>query len=325
MTYPQLDTREACVAADVNDPLGSFRDRFSLPDGIIYLDGNSLGVLPKGAPERASHVIHQEWGTDLIGSWNKNHWFDLPARIGGKLADLLGGTEGACVATDTTSLNVFKALGAALDIQRQDHPERRVIISERENFPSDLYMIEGMIRTLDKGYELRLIDEELSLEAALGDDVAVVLLTQVNYRTGRLWDMAAETAKIQAAGALAIWDLCHSVGAVPISLDAANADFAVGCTYKYLNGGPGSPAFVWVADRHVNRAWQPLSGWWGHDKPFEMAVNYEPSQGIRRYLTGTQPIISLATMEVGIDIALEVDDQALRAKSLELTSLSTLR
>lgn len=321
MNRARLSTREECVAADARDALAHFRDRFDLPEGIVYLDGNSLGVLPKAAPARASEVIHQEWGTDLIGSWNTHHWFDLPVRIGAKIADLVGGTAGACVATDTTSLNVFKALGAALDIQRQDHPERRVIISERENFPTDLYMIEGMIRTLDKGYELRLIDDEHPLEEALGTDVAVVLLTQVNYRTGRLWDLAAETARIQASGALAIWDLCHSVGAVPIGLDAANADFAVGCTYKYLNGGPGSPAFVWVADRHVNRAWQPLSGWWGHDRPFEMAVGYEPSQGIRRYLTGTQPMISLATMEVGVDLALEVDEEALRAKSLELTSL----
>ena len=321
MSNTPLFTRDDCVAADRVDTLASFRDRFDLPDGVIYLDGNSLGVLPKDASARANHVIHQEWGTDLIGSWNKNHWFELPTRIGTKIAKLIGGTAGACVATDTTSLNIFKVLGAALDIQRQEHPERRIIISERENFPSDLYMIEGMIRTLDRGYELRLVDDEHSLDDLLGDDVAVVLLTQVNYRTGRLWNMVEETAKIQSAGALAIWDLCHSAGAVPVELDAANADFAVGCTYKYLNGGPGSPAFAWVADRHVNRAWQPLSGWWSHERPFDMAVTYEPSAGIRRYLTGTQPIISLATMEVGIDIALEADQQELRAKSLALTSL----
>lgn len=321
MTELPLLSREACVAEDARDPLASFRDRFELPADVIYLDGNSLGVLPKTASDRANQVIHQEWGADLITSWNAHGWFELPAKIGAKIATLLGGEAGACVATDTTSLNIFKALGAAFDIQRQDQPSRRVIVSERENFPSDLYMIEGMIHTLDKGYELRLIDEDLSLDEALDDSVAVVLLSQVNYRSGRLWDMVQETAKIQAKGALVIWDLCHSAGAVPIALDEANADFAVGCTYKYLNGGPGSPAFVWVADRHVNRAWQPLSGWWGHEKPFEMAVAYQPSSGIRRYLTGTQPIISLATMEMGIDIALEVDDVALRTKSLDLTSL----
>lgn len=321
MHHQLLTSREACVEADFNDPLAPFRDRFDLPEDIIYLDGNSLGVLPKDAPERAHRVIHQEWGADLIGSWNKHHWFELPTRIGQKISDLLGGTGGACVATDTTSLNLFKALGAALDIQRQQHPERRIILSERENFPSDLYMIEGMIHTLDKGYELRLIDEDTELADALTDDVAVVVLTQVNYRTGKLRDITAETAAIHAVGALAIWDLCHSAGAVPIDLHAAAVDFAVGCTYKYLNGGPGSPAFVWAADHHVNRARQPLSGWWSHERPFDMSVEYEPSQGIRRYLTGTQPMISLATMEVGIDIALEVDQEELRKKSLELTSL----
>ncbi|QBE48774.1 kynureninase [Leucobacter triazinivorans] len=316
-----LLTREDCLSADERDPLAMYRNRFDLPEGIIYLDGNSLGVLPRDAAARANRVIHQEWGTDLIGSWNTHRWFEMPVRIGEKISELIGGTGGACVATDTTSLNIFKTLGAALDIQSQDHPRRRVVVAERESFPTDLYMAEGMIRTLDSGYELRLIDDALTLDDALDDDVAVVLLTQVNYRTGRLWDMAATTSKIQAAGALVIWDLCHSIGAVPIALGSANVDFAVGCTYKYLNGGPGSPAFVWVADRHVNRARQPLSGWWGHQKPFEMTVRYEPSTGIRRYLTGTQPMISLATMEVGVDIALEVDQTALRTKSLELTSL----
>ena len=316
-----LTTREACVHADAADALASFRERFSLPQGIIYLDGNSLGALPKAAGERARDVIDREWGTDLIASWNTNDWFDLPVRIGAKLAKLLGGETGACVATDTTSINVFKALGAALEIQRERHPERRVIVSERENFPTDLYMVEGMIEFLDRGYELRLIDDSLAAEQAIGDDTAVVLLTQVNYRSGRQWNVNELTALAHERGALIIWDLCHSAGAVPIALDEARADFAVGCTYKYLNGGPGSPAFIWVAERHVSRARQPLSGWWGHKSPFEMAVSFEPVDGARRFLTGTQPIISLATMEVGLDIALEVDEQALREKSLALTSL----
>lgn len=314
-------TREACLEADRRDPLASHRERFDLPDGVIYLDGNSLGALPKDAPARAAEVIHQEWGRDLIGSWNTHDWFGLPARIGAKIARLAHGASGACVATDTTSINVFKAVGAALEIQRQDQPQRRVIVSERENFPTDLYMVEGLIRFLDRGYELRLVDDDHPLEEALDDDVAVVLLTQVNYRTARLWDMVATTAQIHAAGALAVWDLCHSIGAVPVRLDDAQADFAVGCTYKYLNGGPGAPAFIWVADRHVNRTWQPLAGWWGHDNPFEMAVSYTPKAGIHRFLVGTQAIISLATMEVGLDIALSVDEDQLRRKSLELTSL----
>ncbi|MBK0421228.1 kynureninase [Leucobacter sp. CSA2] len=317
----ELTTREACVAADAADPIAHFRERFTLPDGLIYLDGNSLGVLPAAAPARAADVVTREWGTDLIGSWGKNDWFETPVRIGEKLARLLGGSEGAAVATDTTSINVFKALGAAIGIQAEDHPERRVIVSERENFPTDLYMVEGLITLLDRGYELRLVDGPDDIDAALGEDVAVVLLTHVNYRTGRMWDMAGVTAKIHAAGALAIWDLCHSAGAAPVELDAADADFAVGCTYKYLNGGPGSPAFLWLAARHQDRAQNPLSGWWGHNVPFEMALNYTPSDGARRFLVGTQPMISLATMEVGVDIALEVDQAELRAKSLALTNL----
>lgn len=321
MTPNALTTREACLDADRRDPLAGYRDRFDLPEGVIYLDGNSLGALPKDAPARAAAVIREEWGHDLIASWNSHDWFELPVRIGAKLSRLIAGESGACVATDSTSVNIFKALGAALDIQRQDRPERRVIISERENFPTDLYLVEGLIRFLDRGYELRLVDDDHPLEEMLGDDVAVVLLTQVNYRTGRLWDIVTTTRHVHEVGALAIWDLCHSVGAVPVRLDDAQADFAVGCTYKYLNGGPGAPAFIWVADRHVNRSWQPLSGWWGHRAPFEMAVDYAPSDGIRRYLVGSQPIISLATMEVGLDIALSVDETQLRRKSIELTSL----
>lgn len=320
-TLTLIENREDCVAADRQDPLAHYRDRFTLPEGVIYLDGNSLGVLPTEAPARAARVIAEEWGQGLVRSWNSHHWFDLPVRIGDKLARLIGGTAGQCVATDTTSINVFKTLGAALDMQREDHPERRVIVSERENFPSDLYVVEGMIGLLDQGYELRLIDESFTLTDALDDNVAVVLLTHANYRTGRIWDIPTVTAQIHAQKALVIWDLCHSAGAVPVALDAARADFAVGCTYKYLNGGPGSPAFVWVSERHLARAKQPLSGWWGHAKPFDMAVGFDPAESGRKFLTGTQPIISLATMEVGIDIALSVDEDELRAKSLELTSL----
>ncbi|WP_197061121.1 kynureninase [Microbacterium mangrovi] len=320
-----LSSREACVAADQTDPLRPFRDLFDLPPGVIYLDGNSLGALPKAAVERAASVVTVEWGRDLIGSWNTHDWFALPTRIGDKIAQLIGGTPGSCVATDTTSINVFKALAAALGIQREDAPARRVIVSEQENFPSDLYIIEGIIGMLGhpdgRPYELRLIDDEHPLADALDDDVAVVLLTGVNYRTGAWWDMDATTAEIHAAGALAVWDLCHSIGAVPVDVTAADADFAVGCTYKYLNGGPGSPAFVWVSPKHAARAKQPLSGWWGHARPFEMAVGYDPAPGAASFLVGTQPIVSLATMEVGIDIALSADGQQLRSKSLALTDL----
>lgn len=314
-------TREACLIADQQDPLAGFRQRFDLPANTFYLDGNSLGVLPKGALERSRQVITGEWGHDLIRSWNTAGWFDMPARLGDKLAPLLGAGPGETVVTDTTSLNLFKALAAALRIQRQAHPERKVILSERDNFPTDLYMIQGMIEFLQQGYELRLIDEALPQEQALDEDVAVLLLSHVNYRTGYLYDMAAVTRSAHQRGALAIWDLAHSAGALQVDLNGADADFAVGCTYKYLNGGPGSPAFIWVAPRHQNAFWQPLSGWWGHAKPFEMAADYAPAQGIRRFLCGTQPIVSLALVECGLDVARQVDAQQLRAKSLALTDL----
>lgn len=316
-----LNTRVDCEAADLADPLRSFRDEFSLPGGVVYLDGNSLGARPTAASERAREVVELEWGNDLIGSWNKNHWFELPTRIGSKIAELVAGGKGGCVATDTTSINIFKALGAALEIQREEHPERRVVISERENFPTDLYMVEGMVEFLNDGYELRLVDDEESLAAALGPDVAVVLLTHVNYRTGRMWRLSQVTELVHEHHALVVWDLCHSAGAVPVDLAAVDADFAVGCTYKYLNGGPGSPAFIWVSDKYIARAKQPLTGWWSHRQPFEMQVEYSPAEGAQKFLCGTQPIISMATMEVGIDIALRVDPALLREKSLALTSL----
>lgn len=316
-----LSTREDCILADERNPLRSSRDNYDLPEDVIYLDGNSLGVAPRAAHERALQVLNQEWATDLISSWNKNHWFDLPLRLGDKIAELLGSTSGSCVVTDSTSINLFKALGTVLQIQQIDCPSRHVIVSERDNFPTDLYMVEGMIELLDRGYELKLVDDEHPLEDLLDDSVAAVLLTHVNYRTGALWNMEESTKQIHDAGALVIWDLCHSAGAVPVHLDAANADFAIGCTYKYLNGGPGSPAFLWVAERHQNRVNQPLSGWWGHAKPFDMAVGYAPTDGIRRFLTGTQPIISMTTMEAGIDLALQVNQETLREKSLELTNL----
>ncbi|MDP5226955.1 MULTISPECIES: kynureninase [Arthrobacter] len=314
-------TRAACEQADAQDPLAGYRSEFALPEGVIYLDGNSLGALPRAAVERGGTVLAEEWGRDLIGSWNKNHWFELPVRIGEKLNRLLGGGDGGCVATDTTSVNLFKALAAALRIQAEDAPERTVIVSERENFPTDLYITEGLIELLGAGHELRLIDAPGELDGALGADVAVVLLTQVNYRTGALWDMVETTRRIHDAGALAVWDLCHSAGAVPISLAGDGADFAVGCTYKYLNGGPGSPAFIWASSRHLGRAVSPLSGWWSHAKPFDMAPGYAPAADARKFLVGTQPILSMATMEVGVDLALSVDQDALRAKSLELTGL----
>lgn len=314
-------TREACQVLDEQDPLGAFRDEFAIPEGVIYLDGNSLGARPKAALERAQQVIADEWGQGLIRSWNTAGWFDLPVRLGGQLSDLLGGGAGTTVVTDTTSINLFKALFAAVRIQAEDAPGRRVIISERDNFPTDLYIIDGVISTLEGDYEVRLIDADHPLEEALDDSVAAVVLSHVNYRTGRLWDLPAVTASVQQAGALMLWDLCHSAGAVPIALADSGADLAVGCTYKYLNGGPGSPGFIWVAQRHQNRFSQPLSGWWGHSRPFAMETAYEPADGIRRFLSGTQPITSLSMVETGLDAHLRVDQDQLRHKSLAQTDL----
>lgn len=321
MEFVLPTTRQACIAADAADPLRAFKDQFILPEGVIYLDGNSLGARPRTSLEVATRVLEQEWGTGLIRSWNTAGWFELPGRLGNKLAALIGAGQDEVVITDTTSLNLFKCLAAALRIQKAADPARKVILTERDNFPTDIYMAEGIVDFLDQGYSVRLIDDELTLTDALGPDVAVVALSHVNYRTGNMWDMAATTADVHDAGALVVWDLAHAAGAVPVDLVGTNADFAVGCTYKYLNGGPGSPAFIWVNALHQDRFWQPLSGWWGHARPFAMEDSYEPATGIGRFLCGTQPILSMALVECGLDISLGTDMAALHAKSLALTDL----
>ena len=324
MSSPPI-TLADCRAMDARDALAGLREQVALPEGVLYLDGNSLGAAPRTAPARARQVIAEEWGEGLIRSWNTAGWFDLPRRLGGKLARLMGAGNDEVVVTDTTSANLFKVLAAALRQQKQAAPGRRVIVSERNNFPTDLYITQGMIDMLaslgEASYELRLIDGPEQLGAALDADVAVLLLTHVNYQTGYMYDMAAATEAAHACGALAVWDLCHSAGAVPVDLNGANADYAVGCTYKYLNGGPGSPAFLWVHERHQDGFWQPLSGWWGHARPFAMEPGYDPHAGIRRYLCGTQPIVSLALVECGLDTFAATDMQQLRAKSLALTTL----
>jgi kynureninase len=314
-------SRNDCLALDAADPLAPLRAQFDLPPGVIYLDGNSLGARPIASLERAQEVIAAEWGQGLIRSWNDADWFALPRTLGDALAPIIGAGKGEVVVTDTTSSNLFKVMAAALDAQRARAPKRKVVVSERSNFPTDLYIVQGLTRLLDDGYSLRLIDSPEELPNALGDDVAVVLLTHVNYRTGAMYDMTARTAEIHAAGALAVWDLCHSAGAVPVDLNGAGADYAVGCTYKYLNGGPGAPAFVWVNKRHQDTFWQPLSGWWGHRTPFAMTPEYTPDDGIGRYLCGTQPIVSLSLVQCGLDIFAQTSMQALRRKSLALTDL----
>ncbi len=315
-------TLQDCQQHDAADSTRHLREQFSIPAGLVYLDGNSLGVLPKAAVARVAEVVTQEWGNGLIRSWNDAGWFNLPQRLGDKIATLVGAGPNELVVTDSTSINLFKVLSAALSIAREDAPVRQRIVSERSNFPTDLYMAEALCK--QHGYQLQLVEPE-EIEAALTADVAVLMLTHVNYRTGAMHDMSAMTAAAHAAGILTVWDLAHSAGAVPVNLQDAGADFAVGCSYKYLNGGPGAPAFVWVHPRHADRFWQPLAGWWGHATPFEFTPDYRPAPGIRRYLCGTQPILSLAALECGLDVFNAAEAcggmTTLRKKSLALTDL----
>jgi len=316
-----MNHREAAASLDQADPLAALRHQFSLPRGVIYLDGNSLGVPPSAAAERAQRVISGEWGEGLVRSWNTAGWHGLPKRLGNKLAPLIGAAGDEVVVTDSISSNLFKVLSVALQAAQARDPKRRVIVSERSNFPSDLYIAQGLIRQLDRGHELRLVDKPAELADAVDGNTAVAMITHVNYRTGYMHDMAALTRRIHDAGALAVWDLAHSAGAVPVDLNGVGADYAVGCTYKYLNGGPGSPAFAWVPKRHQIAFAQPLSGWWAHEHPFEMDPVYRPADGIGRFLCGTPPIVSMALVECGLDVFLKTDMTALRRKSLALSDL----
>jgi kynureninase len=316
-----MTTLQDCRALDAQDPLRPLRALFTLPEGVIYLDGNSLGPLPAATPDRIARAVREEWGQGLIRSWNTAGWFEMPQRLGDKIATLVGAGPGEVVATDGTSINLFKVLSAALSMVA-DQPHRRVIASERSNFPTDLYIAESLCR--EGGCELRLIEAD-GIAAALDEHTAVLMLTHVNYRTGAMHDMAEVTRAAHAAGALVVWDLAHSAGAVEVDLRGADADFAVGCGYKYLNGGPGAPAFVWVHPRHAERFCQPLSGWWGHAAPFAFTPDYQPAPGIARYLCGTQPILSMTALECGLDTMLAAAPlggmAALRRKSLALTDL----
>lgn len=319
--YFPMTTKNDCLALDAQDPLAHLRSQFALPEGVIYLDGNSLGARPIAALKRAQEVVSEEWGNGLIRSWNSAGWRDLPQRLGNKLAGLIGARDGEVVVTDTTSINLFKVLSAAIRVQAMDAPARRVIVSEASNFPTDLYIAEGLADMLQQGYSLHLVNNPEELLAAIDQDTAVLMLTHVNYKTGHMHDMQALTALAHECGALTIWDLAHSAGAVPVDLHQAGADYAIGCTYKYLNGGPGSPAFVWVSPALRDRVWQPLSGWFGHSRQFAMEPSYEPSCGIVRYLCGTQPLTSMALVECGLDVFARTDMASLRQKSLALTDL----
>jgi kynureninase len=328
-------TRDDCLALDAADRLAPLRGQFALDEadaaGVVYLDGNSLGPLPRRTMARLQQTVEVEWGRDLIRSWNNAGWITLTHRVGDKIARLVGAGSGEVLATDSTSVDLYKVLSAAMTIARADAPTRRRILSERTNFPSDLYIADTLAR--ENGFELTRVDAE-ELNAQVDERVAVLLLTHVDYRTGRMHDLGAITRAAHDAGALVIWDLAHSAGAVPVNLKGSAgtdaADFAVGCGYKYLNGGPGAPGFVWVHPRHTDRmdreGWrQPLSGWLGHAAPFEFAPDYRPGDGISRFICGTPPILSMAALECGVDVLLEAEAHggmpAIREKSLQLTDL----
>jgi kynureninase len=301
---------------DAADSLAPFRDRFDLPEGVIYLDGNSLGCLPRATPARLAEVVAQEWGKNLIRSWNSADWISLPQRIGGKIAPLVGAQAHEVIACDSVSVNLFKLISAALAMQAQNGKRRKVILSEPGNFPTDLYMIEGLEA---QGLAERRLAPRESIADAMDEDVALLLLTHAHYKTGELFDMAALTRAAHAAGALVLWDLSHSCGALPVDLNGCEADLAVGCGYKYLNGGPGAPAFAFVAERHHDALQQPLSGWMGHAAPFAFSDDYQPAPGVDSLLCGTAPILAMAALEVGVELIAEIGVARLHAKSQALS------
>ncbi|HZS85607.1 MAG TPA: kynureninase [Stellaceae bacterium] len=307
--------RAHCVARDRSDPLAHCRERFHIPEGLLYLDGNSLGAMPKAAPARLRQVIEEEWGEGLIRSWLDAGWWDMPRRLGAKIAPLIGAGADEVVATDTTSVNLFKLLIAALALR----PDRRVILSDPGNFPTDLYIAQGVQGLLGR-HELRLVPAERILDA-IDESVAVVTLTHVDFKSAQIHDMKGITAAAHRAGALTLWDLSHSAGAVPVDLEGAGADLAVGCGYKYLNGGPGAPAYLYVRRALQDSIRPPLSGWWAHAQPFAFDIEFTAVAGIGRNLCGTQSALAMAALEVALDIWRDVDMTAVRAKSVALTEL----
>jgi len=311
---PDLTSVEAM---DVVDPLRSMRDHFVLPKGVIYLDGNSLGAASPDVFTEIENAARREWAQDLIRAWNTAGWFDMPVALGDQLGRLIGAASGQTVVCDTTSINIYKVLHAALAMR----PDRSVIVAEGDSFPTDLYMAEGVASTRP-GTVLRLEGvDAATIEELIDDRVAVILVNHVNYKSGRLRDMAALTRKAHQAGVLIVWDLCHTAGALPVDLDGSDADFAIGCTYKYLNGGPGAPAFIYAATRHHGDIHQPLSGWWGHARPFAFEQGYVAGTGIRRFLCGTQPVLSMRALKGALNLWDEVDMRVVREKSIALTDL----
>lgn len=302
-------------ALDRSDPLAAKRKEFHIPEGLVYLDGNSLGPLPVTVREHLEHVLLQQWGTDLIRSWNTHGWIDLPQRVGAKIARLIGAEPDEVIAADSTSVNLFKVLLAALELR----PGRRVIVSDIDNFPTDLYVAQGIAELLG-GYELRFVKKD-RLEDALNEQTAVLMLTEVDYRTGYLYDMARLTGLAHQKGALTIWDLAHSAGALPVQLNLHGVDFAVGCGYKYLNGGPGAPAFLFVARRHQGATRPFLTGWMGHKAPFAFVPDYVAAEDIRRLMVGTPSVLSMSALDAALEVFEGVDMEQVRQKSLQLTDL----
>ena len=307
--------RESCDQLDANDPLAECRNQFVLPAGVSYFDGMSLGALPKTASSRVAAVVENQWGEGLVRSWNAAGWIDAPQRIGGKIAPLLGADADEVVVADSTSVNLFKLLVAALRLR----PNRRVIVIESSNFPTDIYIARG-VEQLHPDVEIKLVPSG-QLDHALDNDVAVVMLTHVDFKTAETHDMATITKRAHNVGAVGLWDLSHSTGAVPLDLHACDADLAVGCGYKYLNGGPGAPAFMFVARHHQEQIDQPITAWMGHDKPFDFDLDYTPAKGVTRLLSGTPMIVSLAAMEAGLDIWNQVDRPIVREKSVAMSEL----
>ncbi|WP_093188991.1 kynureninase [Pseudovibrio sp. Tun.PSC04-5.I4] len=301
---------------DEQDQLAHLQQFFSLPDDVIYLDGNSLGALPKSVSAALTNAVEEQWGKSLIKGWNCHNWIDLPSKVGDRIAKLVGADEGTLVCADSTSLNVFKVLATAIKMR----PSRKVILSDTGNFPTDLYMAQGLKGLVSEDLELRLVAPE-DVENALDESVAVMMLTEVDYRTGRKHNMKELTEKAHAVGALAMWDLCHSAGAFPVHLKAAEADFAVGCSYKYLNGGPGAPAFVYVAPQHKNAAGNPLTGWMGHSAPFAFDLGYEPSAKTDQMRVGTPQVLAMTALDAALDVFDQTSLEALQAKSIELSEL----
>lgn len=310
-----MTTRQDCLDRDAADPLGAVRDRFSLPQGVIYLDGNSLGALPVAARDAVQDAVERQWGGDLIASWNKHGWIGLPQKVGGKIARLIGAEPEEVVAADSVSVNLFKLAAAAVSAQGG----RRVVLTEGGDFPTDLYILQGLAGMMPE-VELRVVAPG-GIGAALDERVAVVLLSHVHYRSGAVRDMAGLNAAIRAAGALSLWDLSHSAGVLDVDLNRDGADLAAGCGYKYLNGGPGAPAFLFVARRHQAALRNPLSGWMGHARPFDFIDDYTPAPGIDRWLCGTPPILSLTALSAALDAFDGVDMKAVRARAGALGDL----